>query len=174
MLALLLHVMLGVALVTLFGWWTTVLVLILPRLLACAPDSCLFYTQHNFPGMVLNDRDGWTFEKAALESSGYLKMGPFMAWFSATIGYHRIHHLNHRVPFCRLPELYRDIPELRQAKTTTLHPLDILRCLASKSGAPKLSTGSACAVSDRPVMSCRPNSLRCRRPATLPRGRGPG
>jgi omega-6 fatty acid desaturase (delta-12 desaturase) len=55
-----------------------------------------------------------------------------MAWFTGNIGYHHIHHLNHRIPFYRLPETYRAIPELRQAKTTSLHPRDIWRCLSLK------------------------------------------
>jgi omega-6 fatty acid desaturase (delta-12 desaturase) len=55
-----------------------------------------------------------------------------MRWFTGNIGYHHIHHLNHRVPFYRLPELYRDIPELREAKTVTLSPLAIIRCLRLK------------------------------------------
>jgi fatty acid desaturase len=46
--------------------------------------------------------------------------------------YHHIHHVNHRIPFYRLPELYRDIPEFRQAGTTSLHPFEILRCLRLK------------------------------------------
>jgi omega-6 fatty acid desaturase (delta-12 desaturase) len=55
-----------------------------------------------------------------------------MSWFTANIGYHHIHHLNHRIPFYRLPELYRDLPELRQVKTTSLSPFDIIRCLRLK------------------------------------------
>jgi omega-6 fatty acid desaturase (delta-12 desaturase) len=55
-----------------------------------------------------------------------------MSWFTGNIGYHHIHHLNHRIPFYRLPELYRDFPELRKAKITTLLPLDIFRCLRLK------------------------------------------
>lgn len=132
LLAFLLHIALGTALVLMFGWWTMILALVLPRLLACAMGSYLFYAQHNFPGVVFNDRAGWTFEKAALESSSYLKTNPLMAWFTGNIGYHHIHHLNHRIPFYRLPEIYRAIPELRKAKTTSLHPLDIFRCLRLK------------------------------------------
>jgi omega-6 fatty acid desaturase (delta-12 desaturase) len=132
LLAFLLHIALIVALVTVFGWWTLLLAFIFPRLLACATGSYLFYAQHNFPGVIFNDKAGWTFEKAALESSSHLKTGPIMAWFIANIGYHHIHHLNHRVPFYRLPELYREIPELRRARTTSLHPLEILRCLRLK------------------------------------------
>jgi omega-6 fatty acid desaturase (delta-12 desaturase) len=132
LLALLVHVALGTALVLMFGWWTMVLALLFPRLIAGALGSYLFYAQHNFPGVVFSDKSGWTFEKAALQSSSYLKTGPIMAWFSGNIGYHHIHHLNHRIPFYRLPEVYREIPELSRAKTTSLHPLEILRCLRLK------------------------------------------
>ena len=132
LLAFLLHIVLIVTWVMIFGWWTLLLAFIFPRLLGCALGSYLFYAQHNFPGVVFNDKAGWTFEKAALESSSYMKCNPIMAWFIANIGYHHIHHLNHHVPFYRLPELYRDIPELRCVKTTSLHPLEILRCLRLK------------------------------------------
>jgi omega-6 fatty acid desaturase (delta-12 desaturase) len=132
LLALVLHLTLGTLLVCFFGWWTMLLVLIFPRLLGCALGSYFFYAQHNFPEVTFGDKDGWTFEKAALESSSHLKTGPIMAWFSGNIGYHHIHHLNHRIPFYRLPEVYRAIPELRKAKTTTLMPADILRCLRLK------------------------------------------
>jgi len=115
-----------------FGWMALVLTMLLPFLIAGALGSYLFYAQHNFPRVILKDKDGWTFEGAALESSSYLKTNGVMAWFTGNIGYHHIHHLNHRVPFYRLPELYRDIPELRQARTTSLHPFEIFRCLRLK------------------------------------------
>jgi omega-6 fatty acid desaturase (delta-12 desaturase) len=130
--AFLLHVAIAVWLVVHFGWLGLVLTLFLPFLIASALGSYLFYAQHNFPGVVLKDKAGWTYEGAALESSSYLKTNPLMAWFTGNIGYHHIHHLNHRVPFYRLPEVYRDIPELRQVRTTSLHPVDILRCLRLK------------------------------------------
>jgi len=61
-----------------------------------------------------------------------MKTGPIMAWFTANIGYHHIHHLNARVPFYRLPEVLKKIPELGKPKTTSLHPLEIFRCLRLK------------------------------------------
>jgi acyl-lipid omega-6 desaturase (Delta-12 desaturase) len=132
LLALVLHLAVGGVLVMLSGWWTLLLFLIIPRLLACALGSYFFYAQHNFPGAIFGDKNGWAFERAALQSSSYLKTGRVMAWFSGNIGYHHIHHLNHRIPFYRLPEVYQAIPELRRATTTTLHPLEILRCLRLK------------------------------------------
>ncbi|HEY2329306.1 MAG TPA: fatty acid desaturase, partial [Verrucomicrobiae bacterium] len=85
LLSLLLHVAIGAALVLMFGWWALMLTLIFPRVIACAIGSYLFYAQHNFPGVSFKDKGGWTFEKAALESSSYLKTNPVMAWFSANI-----------------------------------------------------------------------------------------
>jgi omega-6 fatty acid desaturase (delta-12 desaturase) len=132
LLAFLLHLAFGAALVLTFGWGALALTLLVPHFIASAVGSYLFYAQHNFPGVTLMDEDGWTYEGAALESSSHLKTGPILAWFTANIGYHHIHHLNHRIPFYRLPEIYRDIPELRRAKTTSLHPREILRCLRLK------------------------------------------
>jgi omega-6 fatty acid desaturase (delta-12 desaturase) len=74
----------------------------------------------------------WSYEHAALESSSYMVMRPFWRWVTANIGYHHIHHINSRIPFYRLPEAMEKIPELQEAKITTLSPLDICRCLRLK------------------------------------------
>ena len=126
------HLTFAVLLVWFFGWTALLLTLILPHLIGSAIGSYLFYAQHNFPGVSFYDRAGWAYEKAALESSSYMKTGPIMAWFTANIGYHHIHHLNHRVPFYRLPEVLKKIPELAKPKTTSLRPADIIRCLRLK------------------------------------------
>lgn len=130
--ALVLHVTIAVLLIVYFGWLAWVLTMLIPFFVSCALGSYLFYAQHNFPGVILKDNQGWTYEGAALESSSFLKTNRLMAWFTGNIGYHHIHHLNHRVPFYRLPEVYRDIPELRRVRTTSLHPLEIIRCLRLK------------------------------------------
>jgi len=130
--ALFLHVALATLIVLHFGWIALVLTLVFPMIIACALGSYLFYAQHNFPGVVFKDKSGWTYEGAAMESSSYLRTNPVMAWFSGNIGYHHIHHLNHRIPFYRLPEIYNAVPEMREAKITSLHPRDILGCLRLK------------------------------------------
>jgi omega-6 fatty acid desaturase (delta-12 desaturase) len=61
-----------------------------------------------------------------------MRTNPVMAWFTANIGYHHVHHLNARIPFYRLPEIVKALPELQSPKTTTLNPLDIIRCLRLK------------------------------------------
>jgi omega-6 fatty acid desaturase (delta-12 desaturase) len=130
--AVLVHLGLAAWLVLAFGWLALLLTLLIPFFIGGALGAYLFYAQHNFPGVLLRDEDGWTYEGAALDSSSHLKTGPIMSWFTGNIGYHHIHHVNHRIPFYRLPEVYRAIPEFRAAKTTSLHPAEILRCLRLK------------------------------------------
>ena len=132
LIAAVVHLTLAVLLTWFFGWPALFLTLIIPHFIGSAIGSYLFYAQHNFPGVSFYDRAGWAYEKAALESSSFMKTGPVMAWFTANIGYHHIHHLNARVPFYRLPEVLKKVPELGKPKTTSLHPLDIIRCLRLK------------------------------------------
>jgi omega-6 fatty acid desaturase (delta-12 desaturase) len=132
LIAFLLHITIGVTLVYFFGWTAWLLTQVIPHFIASALGTYLFYAQHNFPSVSFNDNSGWTYDKAALESSSCMKTGRIMAWFTANIGYHHIHHLNARIPFYRLPEVINAIPELKQPKTTSLNPLDIIRCLRLK------------------------------------------
>lgn len=132
LLAIVLHFALGLFLVYQFGTETLLLTLIFPSFLAYAMGSYLFYAQHNFPDVVFSDHAGWTYEKAALESSSFLKTGKIMAWFSGNIGYHHIHHLNAKIPFYRLPDVMDKIVEVQNPKTTSLSPIEIYRCLRLK------------------------------------------
>jgi omega-6 fatty acid desaturase (delta-12 desaturase) len=130
--ALLLHIAIGVVLYLNYGWQAVILTQTVPHFLTYAIGSYLFYAQHNFPGVSFTDNAGWTYEKAALDSSSYMRTSRLLAWFSANIGYHHIHHLNARIPFYRLPEVMRELPELQNARTTSFHPVEIFRCLRLK------------------------------------------
>ena len=130
--ALLLHAGIALWIYLTGGPLTLLLVMLIPSFIACAFGSYLFYAQHNFTGVFLQSKDGWTYERAALESSSYLTTGKVMGWFTANIGYHHIHHLNSRIPFYRLPEVMQAIPELQNPRTTSLHPRDIAACLRLK------------------------------------------
>ena len=122
LIALLTHVAIGALLTVFLGWPALLLTLVVPVFISGAIGSYLFYAQHNFPTVSFNDAAGWTYEKAATQSSSFMKTGPIMGWFTGNIGHHHIHHLNARIPFYRLPEVLRDIPELQTAKNTSLNP----------------------------------------------------
>ena len=132
LIALIVHGVIGAALWSFGGWPALVLTLLIMHFVMGAICAYFFYAQHNFPGVAYRDRDGWTYEKAALESSSFMHTGRVMGWFTANIAYHHVHHINHRIPFYRLPEVIHAIPELQAPKTTSLWPADILRCLRLK------------------------------------------
>lgn len=132
LIALIVHGAIAVIIVHWFGWPALLLTQTIPHFIAYAIGSYLFYAQHNFAGVSFRDKAGWTYERAAMESSSYLKTSRLMAWFTANIGYHHIHHLNARIPFYRLPEVLREIPELQSPKTTSFSPREIYRCLRLK------------------------------------------
>ena len=132
LIALILHIALSVCVIIYWGWVTWILLFLLPFTLACAMGSYLFYAQHNFPGVTFASNKDWAYDKAALESSSYMVMNPVMAWFTANIGYHHIHHLNSKIPFYRLPEVMDHLPELQQCKKTSLHFKEIYACLRLK------------------------------------------
>lgn len=80
----------------------------------------LFYIQHQFEDTFWEEADSWNHQDAALFGSSYLDLPKVLAWVTANIGIHHIHHLYSRVPYYRLPELIRDYPELRDVRRITL------------------------------------------------------
>jgi len=130
-LSLVVHLGISAALIY-FAWDVYLLVVLGPAAFAAAIGSYLFYAQHNYPGVKFRDREEWSYVFAALQSSSYIHMSPVMHWFTGNIGYHHVHHLNARIPFYRLPEAMRDMPELQTPTTTSLGPIDVARCLNLK------------------------------------------
>jgi omega-6 fatty acid desaturase (delta-12 desaturase) len=116
-----------------YGFSTWLFGMFLPLAIAMAIGGYLFYAQHNFPEAHIQPRETWSFAKAALESSSYMKMGAFWRYFCGNIGFHHVHHLNATIPFYRLPEAMEAIPELRHPLgTTSLWPKDIVACFRQK------------------------------------------
>ena len=110
------------------GFDVAFFVILLPMTIASMVGSYLFFAQHSFEDMHVLSTDAWTYYRAAMESSSYMKLSKLLRWFSGNIGYHHIHHLNVRIPFYRLPEAMEAIPELQSPTTTTLSPHDIRAC----------------------------------------------
>ena len=130
-LALLAHGAL-IAMLWVFGGFDVVLfVVLLPMTIASALGSYLFFAQHSFKRMRIISPEAWTYYRAAMESSSYMRLNKIMQWFTGNIGYHHIHHLNVRIPFYRLPEAMAAIPELQSPVTTSLAPRDIVECFQS-------------------------------------------
>jgi omega-6 fatty acid desaturase (delta-12 desaturase) len=108
-----------------FGFAVFVFGYFLPLFIAHATGAYLFYAQHNFDGLVIQPREQWAYDRAALQSSSYMPTGPLLSWLTGNIGFHHVHHLNPTIPFYRLPEAMAAIPELQVPGVTRLTPRDI-------------------------------------------------
>lgn len=132
LIAMVVHVAATIVVFWFGGWQAWVLTIFIPFFIPGCLGAYLFYAQHNFPTASFAENKDWSYETAAMQSSSFLVMSPFMNWVTANIGYHHIHHLNSRVPFYRLPEVMEAIPQLQKAKTTTLGFKDVIACMKLK------------------------------------------
>jgi omega-6 fatty acid desaturase (delta-12 desaturase) len=132
LLALFLHVVAASAIWYFFGTTTLLVSWIFPFFLSFAIGSYLFYCQHNFPGAKFCENEEWKYEHAALDSTSFMKMNVVLQWFTGNIGYHHVHHLNSRIPFYRLPEAMKGMPEMQDVMTTSWNPVEVYRCLRLK------------------------------------------
>lgn len=130
--ALLFHFSFAALTALVFGPMAAFFGVVLPLAIATGLGSYLFYAQHNFPGMAIRGRQDWEYTFAALHSSSMMDMSALMHWFTGNIGYHHVHHLNHRIPFYRLPEAMAALPELQNPHRTFLTPGAIRECLELK------------------------------------------
>ncbi|NKB49087.1 MAG: fatty acid desaturase [Alphaproteobacteria bacterium] len=80
----------------------------------------LFYVQHQFEATFWVEGHAWRSQDAALRGSSHYDLPPVLRWMTANIGVHHVHHLSSRIPFYRLGEVLRDVPELTQGKHITL------------------------------------------------------
>ena len=108
------------------GWRTYLLIQLPVVWMAGAAGIWLFYVQHQFEGVYWARRQEWDALRAAMEGSSCYQLPPLLRWFSGSIGYHHVHHLNARIPNYRLKECYEAIPELR-----SVPPLTIRKSLCS-------------------------------------------
>ena len=81
---------------------------------------CVFYVQHIFENSYANQSQNWSPVRGALEGSSLLILPPFLQWFTASIGFHNIHHLcevipNYNLESChqRNRHLLKNVPKLR-------------------------------------------------------------
>jgi omega-6 fatty acid desaturase (delta-12 desaturase) len=117
-----------VALMVMWLGWSHFLAIHGPiTLIAASIGIWLFYVQHQFEDTLWVDKSDWTQEAAALRGSSYYRLPQPLAWFTANIGLHHIHHLSSRIPFYRLPDVLRRWPELE--RVTSLALPESLRCV---------------------------------------------
>lgn len=108
------------ALILAFGLVPFLMVALPAILIAGSAGVWLFYVQHQFEQTSWDQEADWSFHTAALHGSSHLALPPFLRWVTANIGVHHVHHLASRIPFYRLPEVIRDMPELSEMNRITI------------------------------------------------------
>jgi omega-6 fatty acid desaturase (delta-12 desaturase) len=167
LIALVLHAGVAAVIWYNFGLVTYLLTWFIPIFIMSGMGAYLFYCQHNFPSASFRENHDWTYTNAALSSTSYMVMSPVMHWFTANIGYHHVHHINSRIPFYRLREAMKSMPELNGVSTTSWNPAEILRCFRLKMWDDK--TGRMITLKEmKRTASAEPNKLTA--PATLSSG----
>lgn len=89
-------------------------------MLGGAAGIWLFYVQHQFEETDWAVAGDWRFPRSALHGSSLYELPPVLAWLTANVGIHHVHHLSSRVPHYRLAEVLRDYPELRRIGRITI------------------------------------------------------
>lgn len=89
-------------------------------LLAASIGMWLFYVQHQFEETAWQYDPEWDVQTAAFEGSSYYDLPRPLAWLTADIGAHHVHHLASRIPSYRLREVLTDHDALTQCQRLTL------------------------------------------------------
>jgi omega-6 fatty acid desaturase (delta-12 desaturase) len=113
------------------SWFTGIKAFLLVHLpimlIAGSIGVWLFYVQHQFENTTWENDPAWKFHTAALHGSSHYDLPGILAWFTANIGVHHVHHLCSNIPYYRLSRVLRDHPELRGVSRLTL--LESFRCV---------------------------------------------
>lgn len=106
------HLAFHAALFALVGPWSYLGAVLPGYLVAGGIGTTLFWVQHNFDSSYYARPEVWDFARVSLAGSSYLRLPAPLAWFTASIGLHHVHHLNPRIANYRLEAARRGLPEL--------------------------------------------------------------
>lgn len=108
--------------------WKSYLAIQLPILLVgLVAGIWLFYVQHQFEGVYWAREKSWDFVSASLEGGSFYDLPLVLRWFTGSIGYHHVHHLNPRIPNYNLAKCHEEVPTLQQ--TAAIGIISSLRSL---------------------------------------------
>ena len=80
--------------------------------LAGGAGIVLFTVQHNFEHSYASGDQGWCYDTAAIQGTSFLDLPAWLNWFTASIGYHHIHHISARIPNYELAACHAEHEQL--------------------------------------------------------------
>jgi acyl-lipid omega-6 desaturase (Delta-12 desaturase) len=145
--------------------------------LAGAVGLVLFTVQHNFEHSYAANTARWDYDAGAMRGTSFLVLPRWLNWFTASIGYHHVHHLSACIPFYRLATCHRENDELFADVTRlTLRQVPgALRCILWDTRAERIISIAEHRARDESAASCvRAASFAAAAPTPAPAGRMDG
>jgi omega-6 fatty acid desaturase (delta-12 desaturase) len=106
--------------VALLGWKSVLIAYGLPYYLAASMGVWLFYVQHQFEDAYWAPHVSWDYVEAALRGSSHLRLPQPLRWFTASIGFHHVHHVAPRIPNYRLRDCHEENAMFQHSPTVTI------------------------------------------------------
>lgn len=97
------------------GWRELLMVQVPVTVIASIVGVWLFSIQHRFKKTYWVRADSWEPVAASIQGSSFLRLPKLLQWFTGSIGFHHIHHLDSGVPNYRLEACYKSDPKMRTA-----------------------------------------------------------
>lgn len=110
-----------------FGPAPALLVTLPTMLVAATIGVWLFFVQHQFEEVEWARHGEWKREEMALTGSSHYDLPQPLRWLTGNIGIHHVHHLSARIPFYRLPQVLKDLPQLAEVSRISL--LESFKCV---------------------------------------------
>ncbi len=104
----------------LFDWRVLLAVQLPVVIIAGAVGVWLFYVQHTFEGGYWQRGTAWSARLAATDGSSFYDLPAVLRWFTASIGYHHVHHLAPRIPNYHLRAAHEALPPIPGLRRLTL------------------------------------------------------
>jgi acyl-lipid omega-6 desaturase (Delta-12 desaturase) len=111
---------LAAALSLTFGVRACLLIQLTVMAVAGSAGVWLFYVQHQFEGVYWARHGDWDYTTVALQGSSFYRLPKVLQWFTGSIGFHHIHHLNPRIPNYNLEKCHQAVPLFQAVKPVTL------------------------------------------------------
>lgn len=108
----------------LIGWQNYLVIQLVSLWTGLVAGVWLFYVQHQYEDVYWEREDGWDFVSASLEGGSFYRLPVVLRWFTGSIGYHHLHHLNSRIPNYNLVRCQEEVPALGLVK-----PIGLLKSL---------------------------------------------
>jgi omega-6 fatty acid desaturase (delta-12 desaturase) len=104
----------------LVGWATFLIIQGTTVVVAGAVGAWMLYIQHQYEETYYQAGGDWSFERAALQGSSYLKLPRPLVWVVGSANYHHVHHLSARIPNYNLRRAHEEQPMFASTPVVTI------------------------------------------------------